>query len=115
MVELKNSNDVDLFTISSSDKFGVDGVVGFIVCKKKKDNIDIDTFLLSCRVMGRKLEYVVISSLCYYYKNVAKTISGKYIKTSKNTPVSNLYDELGFKLIKSSNEEKDYIYELFSC
>ena len=52
---------------------------------------------MSCRVMGRKLEDVIINELADRYGN--KNLVGEFIPTAKNTPVRELYDRLGFEII----------------
>ena len=52
-----NSNNINSFVISLSDKFGDHGITGLIITNKKKnDFVIIDLFLLSCRILGRKVE-----------------------------------------------------------
>lgn len=67
---------------------------------------------MSCRVMGRKLEYVIIGLLIRYYKDNFQNLIGEFIKTTKNIPVRNLYDELGFEIIESQENYRKYHYLL---
>ena len=98
----------DIFTVSSCDKFGDNGLVGVLICRKETKGIVIDTFLMSCRVMGRKLENVLISCLADYYKDQADAMLGTYIPTKKNVPVLQKYDELGFALTDETDGVKSY-------
>lgn len=107
----KNSN-IDIFTVTTEDKFGDNGLTGVVILKKGKKDIIIDTFLMSCRVMGRKLEHVIIGTLIHYYKNNYQTLIGEYKKTAKNTPVKNLYNELGFEMIDNQDNYRKYYYLL---
>lgn len=100
--------DNDIFVVNSSDKYGDDGLISVIIIKSHETNVNIDTFLMSCRVMGRKLEDVIINELASKY--AGKRIVGEFIPTDKNVPVKNLYDRLGFKLISDDGGHK--IYEL---
>ena len=108
ITDLALSDETDIFTVSSCDKFGDNGLVGVVICKKAVHEVDIDTFLMSCRVMGRKLENVLISCLAQYYGKTAEFLTGTYIPTKKNTPVLNKYDELGFVLIDELDGVKRY-------
>ena len=66
----------------------------------------IDSFLLSCRVLGREIETAALFWLCQYLKrkNIYK-IYGKIHKTKRNEPVQDLYTKHGFKKINNSKFE----------
>ena len=102
----------DIFTISSSDKFGDNGLVGVAICERKEKAVVIDTFLMSCRVMGRKLENVIISELVKYYKGQYNTMIGLFVQTKKNIPVVKKYDELGFAVVSENESGKTYSYDI---
>lgn len=108
--KLVADGNIDIFTVSVSDKFGDNGLVGVIIAKRCGEEIIIDTFLMSCRVMGRKLENVIMFILVEYYKGAGKII-GLYEPTSKNMPVAELYPKLGFAQIGDANVKR-YCYEL---
>jgi len=81
------------------DKFGDHGITGvFIIKKLNSDEWFIDTFLLSCRIIGREIEQGIL----YYIineakKNGIKIIKSQYIPTEKNTPIENFLPSSGFK------------------
>lgn len=100
--------DTDIFTVSSCDKFGDNGLIGVIICQREAKNIVIDTFLMSCRVMGRKLENVLIGCIADHYRGSADALIGSYIPTKKNVPVLQKYDELGFELTGETDGVKSY-------
>jgi len=81
------------------DKFGDNGITGvFIVQKNSTKEWVLDTFLLSCRVMGREVE----KSLLGYIVKKAKEhgiekIKAKFIPTQKNKPVEDFLPQCGFK------------------
>ncbi|MBR7088549.1 MAG: HAD family hydrolase [Mogibacterium sp.] len=95
---------VDIFTVSSCDKFGDNGLVGVLICRRDGDAADIDTFLMSCRVMGRKLENVLIGCLADHYSGTCGYLTGSFIPTKKNVPVVSKYDELGFELTETCED-----------
>lgn len=95
--EFNIQRDTDVITLHMSDKYGDQGLVGVLIIKYIESRADIDTFLMSCRVMGRNAEIEIMAHLKkYWQQKVVKTVSASYIKTAKNTPVANLYDKLGF-------------------
>lgn len=112
IVNMNHDDTIDIFTVYSADRFGDNGLVGVLICRKEEDSVIIDSFLMSCRVMGRKLEHVILSEITMYYKGKAKKLVASYIKTAKNIPVENLYEELGFKLTAIENGKKLYEYIL---
>ena len=58
----------------------------------------LDTFLLSCRVMGREIEKGILNYIINEAKkNCVKTIKSQYIPTEKNIPIQNFLPECGFK------------------
>ena len=91
-----------VFDFKVVDKFGDMGIVGVVIVK---DDV-IDTFLLSCRVLGRKIEEKIIQIV---QKEVqVEKLKGVYIETSKNEQVKELYDRLGFKLVYSGRKRREY-------
>ena len=96
-----------VFVTYVSDKYGNDGLTSVLILKKESEQISIDTFLMSCRVMGRKIENAIINEVLNKYKSY-KSINASYIPTAKNKPVEKLYDQLGFSFIKENGGTKEY-------
>ena len=100
----KNKN---FFTrqIRLKDKYGDNGMICVVICEKQKQKWIIDTWLMSCRVLGRKVELATLSNLIYSAKKFKiKEIIGKYIPTNRNSLVKNHYKDLGFKLKSKKNK-----------
>jgi FkbH-like protein len=81
------------------DKFGDNGITGvYVINKDNKQEWTIDTFLLSCRVIGRGVEdgmlYQIIEKA---RKEGVSKVRGEYIKTKKNKPAENFFPAFGFK------------------
>ena len=102
-VEKMMEND-KVFSFQVEDKFGDMGIVSVVIVK----NNEIDTFLMSCRVLGRKIEEQIMQIVL---DNVKLPLKAVYIKSAKNAQVENLYERLGFKLIEKKENEKIYIKE----
>lgn len=110
-VEQINGNpDNAIYVVYSYDKYGDSGLISVIILKDSKDDVRIDTFLMSCRVMGRKLENAIINELVAKYQ---KRMIGEYIPTAKNAPVNELFDRLGFILLSNDNGHKTYEFNGF--
>jgi FkbH-like protein len=82
------------------DKFGDNGLIGVLIALPDPENatiLRIDTWLMSCRVLGRQVEAETINQLCRIAKNRGFTsISGDYIPTPKNALVRDIYARMGF-------------------
>jgi FkbH-like protein len=93
------------------DKFGDNGITGvFIVKKENPKEWFIDTFLLSCRIMGREVEKGILAHIINKAReNKIERIKAQYIPTKKNKPVESFLPNCGF------HKEGDYwIYSVDS-
>ena len=89
--------------VEVSDKFGDNGITGVYIVEKQESEWIIDTFLLSCRIIGRGVEDIMLKQLIERArKENVKKIKGKFIPTLKNQPAENFYKEFGF------NEEGEF-------
>ena len=106
----KDSN-TDVLAIRLEDKFGDMGIIGSSIIKYTANEANIDSFLLSCRSLGRGVEDIFLN-LCLEIikKRGYNDIKSEYYKTEKNKQVENFFDTRGFKLIENNNNiEKKYI------
>ena len=94
--KMSESSEYCIYVACLSDKYGDSGLVSTLVLKMENEKVYIDTFLMSCRVMGRRVEDVFIDEILAYY--IGKLFRAEYIPTEKNRPVEELYDRLGFEL-----------------
>lgn len=81
------------------DKFGDNGLVSVVSGEVLGKKLFIDLWLMSCRVLKRGMEDAMLSELLRISRGQVEEIIGTYIPTSKNSMVSNLYEELGFQFI----------------
>jgi FkbH-like protein len=81
------------------DKFGDNGITGAFIIKKDTSTYwTIDTFLLSCRVMGRGVEDAIMGHIINEaIRERVVTIKGQYIPTKRNKPCEEFLDKFGFK------------------
>ncbi len=106
IANMLDNRDIDIFTLSVRDKFGDSGVTGLAILKTNDEYEEIDTLLMSCRVLGRNIEWVFMNELI---SNVEKPLlKSQYIPTSKNMQVIEFYEQLGFRLVKSRDGVKEY-------
>lgn len=109
-----SSDKSDIVVAQMEDKFGDEGLVAVIFIRYDGDLAYIDDFLMSCRVMGRNLEKVIITEICDWIGETRQNIQsviGRYIKSPKNSPVEYLYDGMGFELISEDLERGIKMYQ----
>ena len=96
------------------DKFGDNGLVSVIIGKKNgMQTLDIDLWIMSCRVLKRDLEKAMLDelvSMCQ--KKKIQYIKGTYIPTKKNMMVKEHYTSLGFELINEENETTTWLLDI---
>jgi len=85
------------------DKFGDLGMIGVVICRAAGDTWEIDTWLMSCRVLGRRVEETVLAHLIPAAREHGITwLLGTYLPTAKNALVSDHYAKLGFTPIEDT-------------
>jgi len=96
----------DLHVISSKDRFGDIGIIGLVLLENSCSNAKIDSFILSCRAMGRGIETAIMNYLKkdYFERKEFKIIRAKYIPTPKNLPVKDFFKDQGFHVIRSESD-----------
>jgi len=111
------ANEYLVYCGSVKDKFGNNGITAaaFIKMNKKSKSAEIDSFLLSCRILGREIENCFLKIILnLLIKQTIYTVKSKFIKTEKNSQVESFYENNGFKLIESDNLSKEYLIHLSS-
>jgi FkbH-like protein len=91
--------DEHVFTmqIRLEDVFGDNGMISSIICRTTGEDWDIDTWLMSCRVLGRKVEEAALQQLIRFGKmRGIKRLIGLYRPTERNIIVAEHYAKLGF-------------------
>ena len=109
--EIRNFSSDENFEVGCAqviDKFGDNGVTGVYIVKKDEKSWIIDTFLLSCRIMGRGIEDAILSQILKSAKeNGVEEIKAEFIPTQKNKPSENFLSDYGFK-----KQNNFWIYKL---
>lgn len=94
------------------DKFGDMGLTGVISLVANGNNCDVVDFVLSCRVMGRKIEEAMIHAACAYSRfHNLETVNLKYIPSEKNKPCLEFLKNSGLERVAGSfywKVNKDY-------
>lgn len=119
IIKLVEREKYRCLTVKVEDRFGSYGLVGVMIIKEEDEELIVDTFLLSCRVLGRGVEYEMVSQLGKIAKKRnLKNVKLLFNKTAKNLPANNLLDEIG-KEYKKEISENEIVYlipaEELSC
>jgi len=111
IAEMTDSTDWRVYALRARDRFGDNGLVGVVIATFDGDFCEIDSFLMSCRVVGRTVETAFLSHVAAeaLHRGV-RFLRGWYLPTKKNDLVKNFYKSHGFKLI--GEREKGSLWEL---
>lgn len=94
-----------------ADKFGDNGLISVVIGEICGDELHIRLWLMSCRVLKRGMENLMLNVLVKRANQVGcKKIFGYYFQTKKNNIVANMYEQFGFK--KVSQNENDTVWLL---
>jgi FkbH-like protein len=87
------------------DKFGDNGLVSVVVGRVASEKMEIDIWLMSCRVLKREMELAMFDTLVEKCQaRGIRRILGIYIPSKKNAMVSGLYAELGFTKLENGED-----------
>ena len=111
IISFMDSDDSDVLVLRAEDRFGPYGLIGVAILNYKEKDLIIDSFLMSCRAIGRGLEEILLKECIKLAKqNNIEFIEAAYIKTLKNVLVEKFYENHGFKLKKQNENEKIFIF-----
>jgi FkbH-like protein len=80
-----------------ADRFGDSGLISVVILEKRGETLFIDTWLMSCRVLGRGMEQFVLNTImAAARKQGTQRVIGEYLSTPKNSMVKDHYKKLGF-------------------
>jgi FkbH-like protein len=100
-----------LFGVKIIDRFGDNGIVGVVFLRLEKPELIIDTFLLSCRVIGRTVETMMLSHVCRIgIAAGCEKVTGWFLPTKKNEPAARIYSSNGF--VKTRETPDGSLWEL---
>jgi FkbH-like protein len=103
ILEIAASPDCGCFSIRVQDRFGDNGLVGVAITRRTNVVCEIDTFLLSCRVIGRTVETAFLCFLAEHARQRgAQRLEGWYLPTKKNAPAKEFYASHGFTVAKEN-------------
>jgi FkbH-like protein len=88
------------------DRLGDNGIIAIVIARPRGSILHIDTWLMSCRVLGRKVEQATLNLIMREAGRLGATrVVGEYIATAKNGMVSGHYASLGFARVDSTQND----------
>jgi len=88
------------------DSFGDNGMISVIICKQSEPRVwEIDTWLMSCRVLGRRVEQMVLREILHHARNRGiERVVGMYRPSEKNAMVREHYPKLDFEHVADEED-----------
>jgi FkbH-like protein len=100
---LERDSSVFTLQVRLADAFGDSGMIGVIICRPhvEASTWEIDTWLMSCRVLGRGVERMVLREILEQARaRGVERLVGTYIPSGRNNMVREHYANIGFRLVK---------------
>lgn len=108
--EFISDPDSAVFIMWVSDRFGDMGNTGLLIAKKDGAAAVVDTFLLSCRILGRRLEFAFADQCMRSIEEQWKIDQwrAEYVATRKNRQTENFWETVGFRIVREDSARKLY-------
>jgi FkbH-like protein len=102
IIEVERDPKVFTLQVRLADIFGDNGMISVVICRPAGDESwEIDTWLMSCRVLGRKVEHMVLRKIVEHARAAGvHKLTGTYRPTERNKLVVDHYAKLGFKKVR---------------
>lgn len=98
IAEMAKQPGWNIFSIRVRDRFGDHGLVGVAITHDEGDQCEIDSFLLSCRVIGRTIETALLAHIAESAaERGRKRLIAWFVPTRKNGPARDFYQQHGFE------------------
>ena len=111
--EIESSQAHHTLQVNLTDRFGDNGMVCVVICHRRPGEWEIDSWLMSCRVLNRQVEQSVCNRIARdAIQSGARRLLGVYRPTPRNGIVAGLYEQLGFSRIDSSDESLRWALDL---
>lgn len=120
LARMLNSSSPVALTLRARDRFGDYGLVAVLVAISESsgdgETLRIDTWLMSCRIIGRTAEQFIFNALLRRAKALGYArLVGEYIPSRKNAVVADLYERLGFTATGASASGNLFVLDVNSA
>jgi FkbH-like protein len=104
-----NNKNFTGYSVRLKDRFGDHGLISIVIGEKSGGTMKVDTWLMSCRVLKRGVEEIVLNELARLAKlRGCSRIEGVYLPTPKNEMVRDFYGKMGFALLSESETKREF-------
>lgn len=113
IASLGEDPSVTTLQVRLRDKFGDNGMISTVICRDRGHEREIDTWLMSCRVLGRRVEEAVLVELVRSAReNGIARLIGIYRPTERNGIVAAHYEKLGFTRDPAAPDPERWVLEI---
>jgi FkbH-like protein len=104
IAKLQRDSSFEILTVSVNDRFGDYGLVGVVIYHLTRQALDVDTFLLSCRVLGKGVEHRVLSRMGEIARGMNRQwVDVHFAHSPKNKPAFDFLETIGASFRHGSN------------
>ncbi|GCL65931.1 HAD-IIIC family phosphatase [Pseudaquabacterium pictum] len=104
-----------VYSLHVTDRFGDAGLTGVVLVRRDGPILVVDAFLMSCRVIGRGIEFAIWPQLLADARAQGCTaIAAHWQRSAKNAQVEDFYDRLGLPLVAAQADTRHYAAPLDS-
>jgi len=97
LAEITRDQYAEAFCVRLLDRLGDNGVIATLILRRAGADMIIDTWVMSCRVLGRNVEDFIVEEVAHRARDAGcSRVIGRYIPTKKNGLVADLYQRMGF-------------------
>lgn len=111
LVEIQETHkSCTIMILNATDRFGDYGLVGVAILKQENKNLFLDTFLLSCRVLGRGVEETFVSTIFdFAHQKDLNSIIAPYRLGARNGQIKTFLLKMGFSSMQSDVLEAEVV------
>jgi FkbH-like protein len=108
--ELLDGTDAAVYAMTAADRFGDYGLTGVMIARKAGRRAKIDALLVSCRVLGRRLELAFVAQVLAALEKKwdVETWRAAYRPTAKNGQVATFWSRMGFRAAETREAGSDF-------
>jgi FkbH-like protein len=102
--------DAAVYMMTVQDRFGDMGKTGVLIARREGHTAVIDTLLLSCRILGRRLEIAFVDQCmqALQWRWAPADWRAEYIATRKNQQTGSFWKDIGFRIVEDDESHKTY-------
>ena len=109
VIAVMNDREFVSYSMRLKDRFGDHGLISVVIGKKSGETMQLDTWLMSCRVLKRQVEEEVLNEIARLARaRDCSRLEGVFLPTPKNEMVRDFYSRMGFTLTSESETRREF-------